>query len=124
MDRKLKIYIYKDGKRPVFHQPRLKGIYASEGWFMNHLKASNRFLTTNPSEAHLFYLPFSSQLLGEYVYVPNSHSFDQINEYLKNYFDLIKGKYPFWNRTDGMDHFVVACHDWVRSFFVIHSHNL
>ncbi|KAL2236052.1 probable glycosyltransferase At5g11130 [Sesamum indicum] len=112
MEQKLKVYIYKDGKRPVFHQPRLKGIYASEGWFMKLLKASNQFLTSNPGEAHLFYLPFSSQLLVDYVYVPDSHSFHDILEYLKNYLGTIKENYPFWNRTDGADHFLVACHDW------------
>ncbi|KAK4383107.1 putative glycosyltransferase [Sesamum angolense] len=85
MEQKLKVYIYKDGKRPVFHQPRLKGIYASEG---------------------------CSQLLVDYVYVPDSHSFRDILEYLKNYLGTIKEKYPFWNRTDGADHFLVACHDW------------
>ncbi|KAL0372137.1 UNVERIFIED_CONTAM: putative glycosyltransferase [Sesamum calycinum] len=67
MEQKLKVYIYKDGKRPVFHQPRLKGIYASEGWFMKLLKTSSQFLTNNPGEAHLFYLPFSSQLLVDYA---------------------------------------------------------
>ncbi|KAK4422269.1 putative glycosyltransferase [Sesamum alatum] len=112
MEQKLKVYIYKDGKRPVFHQPRLKGIYASEGWFMKLLKASGRFLTSNPGEAHLFYLPFSSQLLVDYVYVPDSHTFQDIVEYLKNYLGTIKEKYSFWNRTDGADHFLVACHDW------------
>ncbi|KAL0327541.1 UNVERIFIED_CONTAM: putative glycosyltransferase [Sesamum angustifolium] len=112
MEQKLKVYIYKDGKRPVFHQPRLKGIYASEGWFMKLLKTSSEFLTNNPGEAHLFYLPFSSQLLVDYVYVPDSHSFRDILEYLKNYLGTIKEKYPFWNRTDGADHFLVACHDW------------
>ncbi|GFP94458.1 probable glycosyltransferase at5g03795 [Phtheirospermum japonicum] len=112
MEQKLKIYIYKDGKKPVFHQPRLKGIYASEGWFMKQLESSNRFVTGNPDEAHLFYLPFSSQLLVDYVYVHDSHTFNDINEYLKIYVNTIKTRYPFWNRTDGGDHFLVACHDW------------
>ncbi|KAK6129683.1 hypothetical protein DH2020_036549 [Rehmannia glutinosa] len=112
MEKKLKIYIYNDGKRPVFHQPRLKGIYASEGWFMKQLEESDQFVTRNPGEAHLFYLPFSSQLLVDYVYVRDSHTFRDINEYLENYIGTIKTKYPFWNRTDGGDHFLVACHDW------------
>ncbi|KAI3454087.1 hypothetical protein Pfo_010750 [Paulownia fortunei] len=112
MEQKLKIYIYKDGKRPVFHQPRLKGIYASEGWFMKLLEASNQFLTSNPGKAHLFYMSFSSQLLVDFVYVRDSHTFVDIIEYLKNYLDTIKTRYPFWNRTDGVDHFLVACHDW------------
>lgn len=113
MERNLKVYIYREGKRPVFHQPRLKGIYASEGWFMQQLKASQHFLTNDPNKAHLFYLPFSSQILGEVVYVRGSHSFTNLKAYLKNYVDLIKGRYPFWNRTQGADHFLVACHDWV-----------
>ncbi|CAN4076764.1 unnamed protein product [Withania somnifera] len=112
MERNLKIYVYKEGKRPVFHQQRLRGIYASEGWFMKQLKASHRFLTDDPNKAHLFYLPFSSQILEEVVYMPGSHSFTNLKAYLKNYLDLIKGRYPFWNRTQGADHFLVACHDW------------
>ncbi|KAL2544931.1 Exostosin family protein [Forsythia ovata] len=112
MEQKLKVYIYREGKRPVFHQPKLKGIYASEGWFMKLMESSQQYVTSNPKEAQLFYLPFSSQILVEAVYVPDSHSFDDIREYLKNYLDLIKTRYPFWNRTDGADHFLVACHDW------------
>lgn len=116
MEQNLKIYIYKEGKRPVFHQPKLKGIYASEGWFMKQLKASKEFLTDDPNKAHLFYLPFSSQTLEEVVYVPGSHSFDKLKAFLNKYLDLIKGRYPFWNRTQGADHFLVACHDWVRCY--------
>ncbi|KAH6792332.1 Exostosin family protein [Perilla frutescens var. hirtella] len=112
MEQKLKVYIYKDGDRPVFHNPRLRGIYASEGWFMKHMEASSQFVTSNPGEAHIFYLPFSSQLLVEYVYVKDSHSFDDINNFLKNYVESIKIRHPFWNRTDGADHFLVGCHDW------------
>ncbi|KAL2455649.1 Exostosin family protein [Abeliophyllum distichum] len=112
MEQKLKVYIYREGKRPVFHQPKLKGIYASEGWFMKFMESSQQYVTSNPKEAHLFYLPFSSQILVDAVYVPDSHSFDDIREYLKNYLDLIKKRYTFWNRTDGADHFLVACHDW------------
>ncbi|XP_059275037.1 probable glycosyltransferase At5g03795 [Lycium ferocissimum] len=112
MERNLKVYIYREGKRPVFHQSRLTGIYASEGWFMKQLKASQHFLTKDPNKAHLFYLPFSSQILEEVLYVPGSHSFTNLKAYLKNYVDLIKGRYPFWNRTQGADHFLVACHDW------------
>ncbi|MCD9639169.1 hypothetical protein HAX54_023526, partial [Datura stramonium] len=112
MERNLKVYIYKEGKRPVFHQQRLNGIYASEGWFMKQLKASQNFLTNDPNKSHLFYLPFSSQILEEVVYVPGSHSFTNLKAYLKDYLDLIKGRYPFWNRTQGADHFLVACHDW------------
>ncbi|KAL3498476.1 hypothetical protein ACH5RR_041208 [Cinchona calisaya] len=112
MEQVLKVYIYREGKRPVFHQPRLAGIYASEGWFMKLLQENKQYVTTNPREAHLFYLPFSSQRLEEALYVPNSHSFDNLKQYLGNYIDMIKARYSFWNRTSGADHFLVACHDW------------
>lgn len=117
MEKTLKVYIYKEGEKPIFHQPTavLKGIYASEGWFMKHMKASQHFVTNKPKQAHLFYIPFSSRMLEVKLYVPESHSRKNLNQYLKNYLDLIVGKYNFWNRTDGSDHFIVACHDWAPS---------
>ncbi|XVE53740.1 hypothetical protein DITRI_Ditri03aG0026900 [Diplodiscus trichospermus] len=112
MESTLKVYVYKEGKRPILHAPFLKGIYASEGWFMKQLEANEKFVTKNPREAHLFYLPFSSRMLEETLYVPDSHSHKNLIEYLKNYVDMITEKYSFWNRTEGADHFLVACHDW------------
>ncbi|KAJ0511806.1 putative exostosin [Helianthus annuus] len=36
MEKTLKVYIYKEGEKPIFHPPEaiMKGMYASEGWFM------------------------------------------------------------------------------------------
>ncbi|XP_055960256.1 probable glycosyltransferase At5g03795 [Mercurialis annua] len=115
MEEMLKVYIYKEGEKPILHQPVLKGIYASEGWFMKLLEANKKFVTKKPRNAHLFYLPFSSRNLELQLYVPDSHSHKNLIKYLKNYLDLIVAKYPFWNRTDGVDHFLVACHDWAAS---------
>ncbi|CAH2077147.1 unnamed protein product [Thlaspi arvense] len=115
MEKKLRVYIYREGKRPVLHKPVLKGIYASEGWFMKQLKSSRTFVTKNPRKAHLFYLPFSSKMLEETLYVPGSHSDKNLIEFLKNYLDMISSKYSFWNKTGGSDHFLVACHDWAPS---------
>ncbi|EYU20438.1 hypothetical protein ABFS82_01G020500 [Erythranthe guttata] len=112
MEQTLKVYVYAEGERPIFHQPPLKGIYASEGWFMKLLKSSKRFVTKNPKKAHLFYLPFSSRNLEITLYVPNSHSRKNLIEHLSNYVEIIRSKYNFWNRTNGADHFLVACHDW------------
>ncbi|XP_019052984.1 PREDICTED: probable glycosyltransferase At3g07620 isoform X2 [Nelumbo nucifera] len=115
MERMLKVYIYKEGERPIFHQPPLKGIYASEGWFMKLMEANKHFVVKDPRKAHLFYLPFSSRMLEETLYVPNSHNQKNLIKHLKNYIDMIAAKYPFWNRTGGSDHFLVACHDWAPS---------
>ncbi|CAA6666021.1 unnamed protein product [Spirodela intermedia] len=103
MERTLKVFVYRDGNKPVFHQPILKGIYSSEGWFMKLMEGSKRFVVRDPRRAHLFYMPFSS----------HSHSHDNLIEFLRKYVSTIAAKYPFWNRTDGADHFLVSCHDWV-----------
>ncbi|PRQ27518.1 putative xylogalacturonan beta-1,3-xylosyltransferase [Rosa chinensis] len=115
MESTLKVYVYREGQRPIMHTPVLKGIYASEGWFMKQLEDHKRFVTKDPQKAHLYYLPFSSRMLEERLYVQGSHSHKNLIEYLKNYLDMIAGKYPFWNRTGGADHFLVACHDWAPS---------
>ncbi|XP_050388289.1 probable glycosyltransferase At3g07620 [Argentina anserina] len=112
MESTLKIYVYREGQRPIMHTPVLKGIYASEGWFIKQLEDHNKFVTKDPQKAHLYYLPFSSRMLEERLYVQNSHSRKNLVQYLKDYLDMIAGKYPFWNRTGGADHFLVACHDW------------
>ncbi|KAL7187632.1 hypothetical protein ACSBR1_037653 [Camellia fascicularis] len=112
MEQMLKVYIYKEGERPIFHEPVLKGVYGAEGWFMKQLQASKQFVTTNPTKAHLFYLPFSSRMLEVTLYEPNSDSYENLVQYLKNYLNVIVARYNFWNRTDGADHFLVACHDW------------
>ncbi|KAF6175435.1 hypothetical protein GIB67_036526 [Kingdonia uniflora] len=112
MENILKVYIYQDGKRPIFHQPHLQGIYASEGWFMKLMEENRQFVTRDPKSAHLFYLPYSARQLELALYVPDSHDLKPLSIYLRNYVNMIAGKYPFWNNTHGADHFLVACHDW------------
>ncbi|KAF8393413.1 hypothetical protein HHK36_021657 [Tetracentron sinense] len=112
MEHILKVYIYREGEKPIFHQPQLKGIYASEGWFMKLMEGNKRFIVKDPRKAHLFYLPFSSKMLRMTLYEHNSNNRKDLAQYLKNYVDMIAGKYRFWNRTGGLDHFLVACHDW------------
>ena len=48
MENMLKVYIYQDGDRPIFHEPLLDGIYASEGWFMKLMEANKQFVTRDP----------------------------------------------------------------------------
>ncbi|KAI3814524.1 hypothetical protein L1987_14164 [Smallanthus sonchifolius] len=112
MENTLKVYIYKEGKKPIFHDPRLRGIYASEGWFMKLMEKNRKFVVRDPRKAHLFYLPFSSLKLRNTSQERTPVSRKDLELHLKNYTGLIAGKYPFWNRTNGSDHFLVACHDW------------
>ncbi|KAL3647420.1 hypothetical protein CASFOL_008388 [Castilleja foliolosa] len=108
----LKVYIYPDGKSPIFHQPQLTGIYSSEGWFMKLMEENKQFVTKDPKKAHLFYIPYSARQLQTALYVPNSHNLKPLIDFLRDYVNSLAAKYPFWNRTHGSDHFLVACHDW------------
>lgn len=62
MEDTLKVYIYREGEKPIFHAPTSTHgrLYASEGWFMKHLEANEKFVTKDRKD-HLFYLPFSSR---------------------------------------------------------------
>ncbi|KAL0718172.1 hypothetical protein Bca4012_067494 [Brassica carinata] len=68
MEKMLKVYVYKEGDKPIMHTPPLGGIYASEGWFMKLIESNNKFVTEDATKAHLFYVPFSSRMLEETLY--------------------------------------------------------
>ena len=113
MERTLKVYVYRDGSKPVFHLPITRGIYSSEGWFMKLMEGNRHYVVRDPRRAHLFYMPFSSRHLQFATYVRGSHNRTTLRVFLQKYVESIASKYPFWNRTDGSDHFLAACHDWV-----------
>ncbi|CAI9100416.1 OLC1v1037414C1 [Oldenlandia corymbosa var. corymbosa] len=116
MERMMRVYIYKEGQKPVFHDPHLKGVYASEGWFMKLMEKNRQYVARDPRKAHLFYLPFSSRRLRSMLYEQNFATPRDLDNHLKDYVQIIATKYRFWNRTKGADHFLVACHDWALSF--------
>lgn len=60
MERKFKVYIYRDGDPKTFYQtPRkLTGKYSSEGYFFQNIRES-KFVTEDPDQAHLFFIPIS-----------------------------------------------------------------
>ncbi|KAK4434924.1 putative glycosyltransferase [Sesamum alatum] len=112
MEWMLKVYIYGEGRKPIFHTPHRTGIYSSEGWFLMLMEENRQFVTKDPEKAHLFYLPYSARQLQMELYVPNSHNLKPLAVFLRDYVNMLAAKYPFWNRTHGSDHFLVACHDW------------
>ncbi|XP_059299480.1 probable glycosyltransferase At3g07620 [Lycium ferocissimum] len=112
MERVLKVYVYREGEKPIFHQPYLRGIYASEGWFMKLMEKNKQFLVKDRKKAHLFYLPFSSLRLREARSEQNFTHQKDLENHLSDYIGKISRKYHFWNRSRGADHFFVACHDW------------
>lgn len=98
MERMLRIYIYKEGEKPIFHQSKMRGIYASEGWFIKLLEGNKKFIVRDPRKAHLFFLPFSSQMLRTTLFEQNFWSQKDLEEYLKNYVDLVARRYKLANQ--------------------------
>ncbi|KAL2509157.1 putative glycosyltransferase [Forsythia ovata] len=47
-----------------------------------------------------------------YVYIVDSRLWGPMQNTARDYVNLIAGRYPYWNRSLGHDHFMLACHDW------------
>ncbi|XP_071698404.1 probable glycosyltransferase At5g03795 [Rutidosis leptorrhynchoides] len=111
MERRFKIYVYEEGDPPIFHNAPCYGILGLEGIFINDMEISG-FRTKDPEKAHVYFLPFSIITLINYVYTVGSHDWDPMYNTVRDYINLIDQKYPYWNRSLGADHFMLACHDW------------
>ncbi|CAJ1889637.1 unnamed protein product [Sphenostylis stenocarpa] len=112
MEKQLKVYVYEEGEPPVFHNGPCKSIYSMEGNFIHAIEMNEKFRTRDPEKAQVFFLPFSVAMLVQFVYVRDSHDFSPIKETVTDYVNIIAGRYPYWNRSLGADHFYLACHDW------------
>ncbi|XP_062105926.1 probable glycosyltransferase At5g25310 [Humulus lupulus] len=113
MEKRFKVYVYKEGELPISHDGPCKNIYAIEGRFIDEMEnGAKRFRTIDGEQAHVYFMPFSVTWMVKYLYKPNSHDQNPLRRYVADYVNLISARYPFWNRTNGADHFMVACHDW------------
>lgn len=113
MEKQLKVYVYDEGEPPLFHNGPCKSIYSMEGNFIHRMETDSHFRTKDPEKAQLFFLPFSVAMLVRFVYVRDSHDFGPIKQTVIDYVNVVSTKYPYWNRSLGADHFMLACHDWV-----------
>ncbi|KAF8034991.1 hypothetical protein BT93_C1119 [Corymbia citriodora subsp. variegata] len=115
MERRFKVYVYSEGEPPIVHDGPCKDIYTIEGRFiqdMEHGSAAARFGTRNPRRAHAYFMPFSVTRMVTYLYKPPTYDVTPLRQFVADYVRAVSAKYPFWNRTRGADHFMVACHDW------------
>ncbi|XP_017644363.1 probable glycosyltransferase At5g03795 [Gossypium arboreum] len=112
MEKVFKIYVYKEGEPPIFHNGPCRSIYSSEGRFIHELEKGNFYTTKDPDEALVYFLPFSVVMLVHYLYEPETSNTDAIGRTVVDYINVISGKYPYWNRSLGADHFMLSCHDW------------
>ncbi|KAG0612312.1 hypothetical protein M758_6G017800 [Ceratodon purpureus] len=75
----------------------------------------HQFLTSDPDEAHLFFLPVSIDALHSAL------GPDGVGNHLRHYIESIRGNYTFWDRSLGADHFYLASRGYET---VNHRNNL
>ncbi|KAM7277305.1 hypothetical protein ACFE04_019171 [Oxalis oulophora] len=113
MERRFKVYVYSEGEVPLVHDGPCKDIYTIEGRFIQEMEHSNPKLKTKDSKrAHVYFMPFSVTWMVKYAYKPLTYDITPLKQVVSDYVNLVSTKYPFWNRTNGADHFMLACHDW------------
>ncbi|KMZ76034.1 UDP-Xyl: xylogalacturonan beta-1,3-xylosyltransferase, family GT47 [Zostera marina] len=113
MEKRFKVWVYKEGNPPIFHTGPMNGLYATEGHFMSEItRPKSPFAARCPEEAHVFYIPISVFNVIIYVYKRKQYTYVPLKRIADDYIDVIKRNHRFWNRTSGADHFMVACHDW------------
>lgn len=115
MEKLFKIYVYKEGDRPLFHNGVCKSIYSTEGRLIHEIEKGTLYKTEDPEEALVYFLPFSVVMMVQYLYVPGAREIHAIENTVSDYINVISQNHGFWNRSHGADHFMVSCHDWVSS---------
>ncbi|XP_042489851.1 probable glycosyltransferase At5g20260 isoform X2 [Macadamia integrifolia] len=114
MEKRFKVWTYKEGEPPLVHNGPMNDIYATEGQFIDEMESGlSPFTAHHPDEAHAFFLPFSIASAVHLLYRPIvSYSRAPLQRFVIDYVGVVSNKYPYWNRSSGADHFMVSCHDW------------
>lgn len=126
MEKRFKVYVYEEGEPPLAHAGPCKGLYTTEGRFINAMEDLRRaatsataggtglFVTEDPSRAHAFFMPFSVAMMVRFAYREGSYDLLPLRRLVAGYVRAVASRRPFWNRSAGADHFILSCHDWVR----------
>ncbi|CAL4969125.1 unnamed protein product [Urochloa decumbens] len=114
---RLKVFVYdlpsKYNKRTVTKDPRcLSHMFAAE-IFMHRFLLSSAVRTLNPEEADWFYVPVYTTCDLTPAGLPLPFKSPRM---MRSAIQFISNKWPFWNKTDGADHFFVVPHDFGACF--------
>ncbi|KAF8667292.1 hypothetical protein HU200_052962 [Digitaria exilis] len=97
----------------VTKDPRcLNHMFAAE-IFMHRFLLSSAVRTLNPKEADWFYTPVYTTCDLTNAGLPLPFKSPRV---MRSAIQYISNKWPFWNRTDGADHFFVVPHDFAACF--------
>ncbi|XP_030505809.1 probable glycosyltransferase At5g20260 [Cannabis sativa] len=128
MVKRMKIWSYREGEMPMVHNGPTTYIYSIEGQFIFELESelsNHSFMAKHPDEAHAFFLPMSISKLTDSLYPTYSKGgrfSETLSRVFTDYVYVLSRKYPYWNRTNGADHFFVSCHDWAPLISRIDHH--
>nr|XP_043626091.1 probable glycosyltransferase At3g42180 [Erigeron canadensis] len=115
MMRTFKIWTYREGDIPLVHVGPMKSIYSVEGHFIEEMeRKGNPMAANHPDEAHAFFIPISVAKIVHYLFTTEESYgfFERMQAIVEDYIGVIAERYPYWNRSNGADHFYVSCHDW------------
>ncbi|XP_073264154.1 probable beta-1,4-xylosyltransferase IRX10 [Populus alba] len=114
---RLKVYVYelpsKNNNKLLQKDPRcLTHMFAAE-IFMHRFLLSSPVRTLNPDEADWFYTPIYPTCDLTPTGLPLPFNSPRI---MRSAIQLISSNWPYWNRTEGADHFFVVPHDFGACF--------
>ncbi|KAJ6341399.1 hypothetical protein OIU78_009549 [Salix suchowensis] len=114
---RLKVYVYelpsKYNKKLLQKDPRcLTHMFAAE-IFMHRFLLSSPVRTLNPDEADWFYTPIYPTCDLTPMGLPLPFKSPRM---MRSAIQLISSNWPYWNRTEGSDHFFVVPHDFGACF--------
>ena len=114
---KLKVYVYelpsKYNKKLLQKDPRcLTHMFAAE-IFMHRFLLSSPVRTLNPDEADWFYSPIYPTCDLTPTGLPLPFKSPRM---MRSAIQLISSNWPYWNKTEGADHFFVVPHDFGACF--------
>ncbi|KAH0917991.1 hypothetical protein HID58_025651 [Brassica napus] len=114
---KLKVYVYelpsKYNKKLLQKDPRcLTHMFAAE-IFMHRFLLSSPVRTLNPDEADWFYAPIYPTCDLTPTGLPLPFKSPRM---MRSAIQLISSNWPYWNKTEGADHFFVVPHDFGACF--------
>ncbi|KAL0441745.1 UNVERIFIED_CONTAM: putative beta-1,4-xylosyltransferase IRX10L [Sesamum radiatum] len=120
---RLKVFVYelpsKYNKKILQKDPRcLTHMFAAE-IFMHRFLLSSAVRTFNPEEADWFYTPVytTCDLTANGLPLPFKSP-----RMMRSAIQLISSNWPYWNRTEGADHFFIVPHDFGACFHYQRNH--
>ncbi|KAL6985246.1 xylogalacturonan beta-1,3-xylosyltransferase, partial [Sarracenia purpurea var. burkii] len=114
MEKRFRVWTYKEGEPPLFHGGPMHDIYSIEGQFMDEVESGKSgFTAAEAEEALAFFVPVSVTNIIRFVYRPYTNfSRLRLQNIVQDYISAVSRRYPYWNTSHGADHFLLSCHDW------------